>query len=367
MSQTPNAPRDPSRPPQDSGLPNSFPPPPPPPGYAPMMYPPPQPPARNSILSRIMVSVITSVLLLSIGMNIYLGIIFAASLSGPSETTYEVGNSTKRIVILNVKGTIDDSAAAFVHEAVKALRDNPPSAVVLRVDSGGGGVSASDRIWHDLTTFHKNSKVPVVASYGSAAASGGYYISAFADYIIAEPTCMTGSIGVMAPIFTVQGLVEKIGVTPETIVATQSPRKDVANDIMRAWTEDDRKVVKGLLDHAYERFVTIVAEGRSKHLKPEEVRILADGSIYTASQAVDNKLVDGVGYLDDAIAKATELAALPKGTKPTVTLMQPRKPFRLASLLDMSTGSIASGIDADQIRTWLNDLATPRLEYTMQP
>ncbi|MCE9591070.1 MAG: signal peptide peptidase SppA [Planctomycetes bacterium] len=364
MSQTPLPPRDPSRPPVESGL--SGPPPLPPPGYGPMMFAPP-PPKRTSIFSRILVSLVTSAVIFSIILNIYLGAYFAASIKGPSETEYQKGDATKRIVILPITGVINDGAAEFAREALHALREDPPAAIVLRVDSPGGGVSASDRIWHEITVFRKETNIPIIASYGSLAASGGYYVSAPADYIIAEPTCITGSIGVIAPIMTFSGTMEKLGVTPETIVATQSPKKDVANNPLRPWTEADRAEVRGLLDHAYERFVTVVAEGRTKHLKPDEVRALANGSVYTAEQAVQNKLVDAQGYLSDAIDKAKSAAGFPAGAQPRITIMHVRQGFSLARLLGASGPSIPVNIDAEQVRSWIGELSAPRLEYSYRP
>lgn len=359
--------RDPSRPPTDHGSINA--PPPPPAGYPPMMYAPQQPKRGGSIVSRIFVSLITSILLFSIGMNVYLGALFLASMRGPNEVPYETGDGIhgKRIVILPVRGMIDDRAAEFVHEAVKVLRDDPPAAIILRIESGGGSVSASDRIWHDLTTLRKDKNVPIVASYGGVAASGGYYISAPSDFIIAEPTCITGSIGVMGQIITIDGLLEKVGITPETLVATESPKKSVANDIYRPWNDEDRTTVRGLLDNAYERFVTVVSEGRKNHLTPEEVRKLANGSVYTAQQAVALKLIDAEGYLSDAIEKAKSLASLSAQSNPLVTEIHAVKQFSLSSLLGASSQVAPSDISADQIRRWVGELSSPRLEYTVQP
>src|SRR5690606_2688533 len=113
------------------------------------------------------------------------------------------------------------------------LRENKPKALILRIDSGGGTVGASDRIWNELARFRQETEIPIVASFGSIAASGGYYIAAGADHIIAEPTCITGSIGVMANVMTFDRLLDKVGVTPEVLVAQGSPEKDVANNVFR--------------------------------------------------------------------------------------------------------------------------------------
>lgn len=347
------------------------PPPPPPPGYgAPYMMPPPPPPQKGGggIMTRIAAGLVTSVLMISICLNVYFFIYLAiirSSIHGPSESSYLTGQGTERIVILPVSGTIDDSMAGYVHEALQTLRDNPPKVLILRVDSGGGGVAASDRIWHDIKKFKEETNIPIVASFGSVAASGGYYIAAPADYIISEPTGITGSIGVMAPVFTVDRLLDKVGVTPETIIATDSPRKDVANDIMRPWNEQDRERVLHLLDSAYERFVDVVYDGRKNLLTEEEVRVLASGDIYTTQQAVDNKLIDAEGYLDDAIVKAKALAGMGSGDVP-VNVISPAQNFSLMNLVAKSNAPTAEELlTTENFRRWMGELTTLRLEYRM--
>ena len=135
------------------------------------------------------------------------------------------------LAIIPVRGTIDDQQSNFVRACVDhVLRDRSVKGVVLRVDSPGGGVTASDQIWHQMGRLQE-AGLPVVASFGSVAASGGYYVSCGADHIIAEETSVTGSIGVIAQVFTMEQLMEKVGVQPVTLVASGSPEKDVANDI----------------------------------------------------------------------------------------------------------------------------------------
>jgi protease-4 len=347
-------------------------PPPPPPGYGGpyMAPPPPPPPARGGsggIITRIAAGLVTSVLMISICLNVYFFFYLAivrASIHAPSESTYVKGKGEDRIVILPVNGTINDEMARNVHDSLAALREKPPKVLILRVDSGGGGVAASDRIWHEIKMFKQDTNVPIIASFGSVAASGGYYIAAPADYIFSEPTGITGSIGVMAPVFTVDKLLEKVGVTPETIIATDSPRKDVANDIMRPWNEADRERVLHLLDSAYERFVEVVHDGRKAHLDEAQVRVLASGDIYTTQQAVDNKLIDAAGYLDDAIAHARTMAGLSKDVP--VTVISPAQSFSLMNLVAKSnTPSAEELLNSENFRKWMAELTTFRMEYRM--
>lgn len=357
------------QPPQPEGRPPvnpsySAPPPPPPAGYPPPYYAPPPAKAASGIVSKVATSLIATVFISSIVLNVYFAIILSQQISlGPVvEQTYQAGETDKRIVILPIQGIINDESAVFVRQAMQALNENPPAALVLRVNSGGGTVGASDRIWHQLDTFKANHPdVKIVASFGSYAASGGYYVSALADHIYAETTCITGSIGVMGQLFTVGGLLEKVGVEPITMVATQSPNKDAANDITRTWTDQDREVIQVLLDSAYERFLQVVVQGRSSVLSEEEVRLIADGRVLTAQQALEAKLVDDVGYLDDAITKASKLANLPPD-KVHVTMLA-MKPTFMQAVLGADTK--LPTMNAEQVRSAMTELGVPRLSYTM--
>ncbi len=357
------------QPPQPEGRPPinpsySAPPPPPPPGYPPPYYAPPPAKPAGGIITKVATSLIATVFISSILLNVYFAIILSQQISlGPIvEQTYQAGETDKRIVILPIMGIINDESAVFVRQAVKSLNENPPAALVLRVNSGGGTVGASDRIWHQLDTFRaKHPNVKIVASFGSYAASGGYYVSALADHIYAETTCITGSIGVMGQLFTVEGLLDKIGVEPVTMVATQSPNKDAANDITRTWTEQDREVIQVLLDSAYDRFLQVVVEGRSGVLSEEEVREIADGRVLTAQQALDAKLVDDIGYLDDAVNEAAKLVGL-SPDKVHVTVLG-SKPTIMQALLGADTD--LPTMNAEQVRSALTELGVPRLSYTM--
>lgn len=314
-------------------------------------------------MSKVVTGLVSSLLILSLVANLYLGAYFVASISGPTESVYTAGDKNQRIVIIPVKGMIGDETAAFIHSALRSLKDNAPKAIVLRIDSPGGGVSASDRIWHELKKFKEQTGIPIVASYGSIAASGGYYISAMADHIMVEPTTLTGSIGVIAQAFTIEALMGKIGVTPETVVSTGSTDKDILNSF-RNWTEADRTELRKILDEAYERFVTIVDEGR-KTLDIDEVRKLATGKPYTAREALSNKLADSEGYLDAAIEQARTLAGVSEDAQ--VTVLSPPKSIGLLGVLGKSADPASSQITAEQLRGAISEMVMPRLEYRMIP
>jgi len=220
------------------------------------------------------------------------------------------------IAIVDVTGPIDDAAADRFRRLADFVIDRPQyQAVVIRVDSPGGTVTASDHIWNHVERI-KAEGLDVVVSCGGVTASGGYYAACAADRILAEPTSVVGSIGVILRALTMGDLLDKIGVDPVTIVASESPDKDLANDIFRDWDEEDIAAVRPLIDQAYDVFLDRVLEGRWKIFGDDEeaLREVADGSIYTAEEAVENGLVDDIGYLDDAIDEAIRISDLPEGS-----------------------------------------------------
>jgi len=226
----------------------------------------------------------------------------ATGVSLETETT--VG---ARIGIVEAKGTIGDAAPAGVDsdKVVKLLKkyekDDDVKAIVLRVDSPGGAVAPSQEI-HDAIKRIKSRK-KVVVSMGGLAASGGYYISAPADRIFAEPGTLTGSIGVIFMHFNVRGLLEWAKVEETTLKSGKY--KDTLSPF-RPIHETDREEIQSISDDVYAQFVQAVAQGRG--LPEARVREIAEGRIYTGKRAKELKLVDELGGLDDAIAAAWGLA-----------------------------------------------------------
>ncbi len=183
----------------------------------------------------------------------------------------------------------------------QAAADPAIKAIVVSVNSPGGSVVASDEIYHALLEFEK----PVVVWMGEMAASGGYYISCGSDHVFAHPDTLTGSIGVISQFFNAEGLMDKIGV--DVVVITSGPAKDIGSPF-REMTEEEQAIWEGVIDEVYDGFVEIVAQARGLPL--EDVRELADGRVYTGQQALELGLVDEVGLLGDAIAKAAELGGI---------------------------------------------------------
>jgi protease-4 len=233
----------------------------------------------------------------------------------PSFTTenYRVGLG-QTIAILRVKGVIQDtgdlipvSTESYNHRSfLKQLEDafeNPEiKAIVLAVNSPGGGVYESDEIYQKITKLKEKYSKPLVVYMENMAASGGYYISVPADKIVANRYTITGSIGVIMATYNLSELADKIGI--EEVVIKSGKNKDIMSP-MRDMTKEERQILQGMIDEYYGYFVDVVAEGRN--MEREKVIEIADGRIYTATQAKSLGLVDELGDLDKAIATAGEM------------------------------------------------------------
>lgn len=199
----------------------------------------------------------------------------------------------------------------------KAEGDGGVKAVVLRVDSPGGSAAASQEIASEIRRFKEDTGKPVVVSMGDIAASGGYYISVYADRIVANPGTLTGSIGVISHFIYIEGLLEKLGLEMETIKAGK--HKDMG---IRPLTDRERQIIQDITYDLYEQFVVAVAHGRS--LPVADVKTLATGQPYTGAQALELRLVDELGGLDRAIELAAGLAGV---TAPEVEEYGPSASF----------------------------------------
>ncbi|SNB45780.1 signal peptide peptidase SppA [Geobacter sp. DSM 9736] len=241
--------------------------------------------------------------------------------------------------LVEVKGMILDS-----QEVVKQLRDlgkdGRVKAVVLRVDSPGGIVAPSQEIHDEVKKLAGRKKV--VVSMGSLAASGGYYISAPASLIFANPGTITGSIGVLMKLTNVQGLMDKIGLKAFTLKTGEF--KDSGSPL-RPLTEAEKGVLQSVIDSAHSQFVRAVADGRK--IPVDEVRKIADGRVLSGEQAKDLKLVDRLGTLQDAIEEAGRLGGIqgepqvicpPKKKKLLLDLLVEEAAVRVTQTLRQETG-----------------------------
>jgi len=276
--------------------------------------------------------------------------VFATGQRGFIEEVIQKGPKTTKIAVIKLRGIIDDEQADDVHRQIRRARnDKRVKALIIRVNSPGGTIQGSDRIYNDILKCRRETNKPVVAFMQGIAASGGYYVSVGSEKIIAEPTTITGSIGVIFGHFVLEKLLEeKLGIEPHIITAGE--KKDWPSPFAPFTDEQREYLKKRLIRPAYERFVQVVAQGRPAII---DVRRLADGSIYGAAEARKERLIDKIGYLDDAIEAAMSLAGLEEAQ-----VVEYRKPFSLANLLSPRGGNMLK-ID----KTTLYELSTPQLLY----
>jgi protease-4 len=250
------------------------------------------------------------------------------------ETLYGNETANAKIVVLPIEGVIETDEYGFLREALECLaNDENVRGVVLRINSPGGTISGSDYYYSLLQDLKAELDVPVIASMGDVAASGGYYIATAADKIFAERSTLTGSIGVIVSMYDASELCEKFGVASTPIVS--GPMKGMG-DFMKKPTPEETAVWQALVDESYEQFLDVVRAGRpwyrgetpedsenkengetgetladaTAEERDAELRRVADGRIYTARQAKDLRLIDEIGFLDDAIDAALEAAGL---------------------------------------------------------
>ncbi|HRC45178.1 MAG TPA: signal peptide peptidase SppA [Nitrospira sp.] len=239
-------------------------------------------------------------------------------------------SSQDRVALIRIEGVILDAQATI--SELKQYSENPlVKAIVLRIDSPGGGVVPSQEI-HDAVKRVKNkSNKAVIASMGTVAASGGYYIAAATDRIIANPGTLTGSIGVIMEMANFEGLMKKVGV--EGVVIKSGRFKDVGSPL-RKMSDEERKLLQSVMDDVHHQFIQAVADGRS--LEVSDVEPLADGRIYTGRQAKEARLVDELGDLDDAIHIAADIAGMEGEPK----VVEPRKRFSFRDIIESRWSSV---------------------------
>jgi protease-4 len=236
----------------------------------------------------------------------------------PLEESTVEGKGTDKVLLIDLTGVLAEEPvftlesrpqvpllARVREELEKAEEDDRVRAVVLRINSPGGTVTASDILHHEITRFKERRKIPVVASILDVGASGGYYVALAADHIVAHPTTVTGSIGVLMLTVNSGGLLEKIGVSASYIKSGEF--KDMGSPF-RSLRPEERALFQDLIDRLYGRFVELVA--RSRKLDEARVRAIADGRVHTAGEALGLGLIDRIGYLEDAIATAKAAVGL---------------------------------------------------------
>ncbi|MBA0914198.1 MAG: signal peptide peptidase SppA [Nitrospira sp.] len=266
-------------------------------------------PAKRSILRKVFWA-----------LGLGLGLFFLINLFAP-DLDFSVGD---RVGVIRIEGVILDAQATI--SELKRFAENPSvKAIVLRIDSPGGGVVPSQEIHDAVQRVRSKHNKAVITSMGTVAASGGYYIAVATDRIMANSGTLTGSIGVIMEMANVEGLLKKIGV--EGIVIKSGRYKDVGSPL-RKMSDEERALLQSVMDDVHQQFIEAVAEGRG--LDRAVVQALADGRIFTGRQAKASKLVDELGDLDDAIQLAADVAGIEGEPK----VIEPRRRFSIRELIE---------------------------------
>jgi len=240
----------------------------------------------------------------------------------------------EKILLLDISGLIGttlrpgvldregDILSQVFHRLKMASEDKMVKGVILRLDTPGGEVTASDILYYEILNYRKKRGTPVLALMMGLAASGGYYIASACDYIIAHPSTLTGSIGVISIFPNLEELFDKVGIQVQIIKSGEL--KD-SGSAFREMTNKERDVFQEIVNEFYQKFLNAVYEARKDSLTLENLRTVADGRVYTASQAYESKLIDEIGYFDSALKKILELASLQEANVVAYTYYPKRK------------------------------------------
>ncbi len=264
----------------------------------------------------------------------------------PLEEKIIEGEGRPKLLLLDITGFISEkehvgghltrekpSIVSKVKESLrKAEKDEDIAGVILRIDSPGGTVAASDIIYHEIKVFENRKKVPVYACITGIGTSGAYYIATASDLIVAHPAAVTGSIGVILLNFNLEGLLGKVGISELSIKS--GAKKDIMSPF-RASTPEERQIMQDIIDSFARRFLDVIMARRNNRLERKELEKLADGRVYTAEQALAAKLIDRTEYLDDTINEMKKALGIKDAR--VVTYFRPGS-YR---------GSIYSGADTD--------------------
>jgi len=262
------------------------------------------------------------------------GFVFLAILGVMAGDSAELNLSGEKVAVISIEGEILEARDTV--DALRKYADNETvKAIVIRINSPGGAIAPSQEIYSAIRRTRRDSGKPIVASMDSVAASGGYYIAAACDTIVANPGTITGSIGVILQWFDLKELIRWAKLKPETI--TSGALKD-AGSPYRELTEGERQYFQNIVTQLHQQFVRDVAQGREGKLKLEEVARVADGRVFTGEEAHRLKLVDELGSIDDAVRRAGKLA----GISGEPARLWPKR--REDRLLDLLTDSEAASL-----------------------
>ena len=286
---------------------------------------------NNRQLTRLVVGALVALVLFSVVVALV-----AVAMSSDGQLFGPTGD---RVALVKVQGVIYDSEAT-IKRLKRFANDGRVKAIVVRVDSPGGGVAASQEIYQELKRLRDEKNKKIVVSMGSVAASGGYYVACAADHVVANPGTVTGSIGVIAEWYNYGELLDWAGLKPE--VVKSGALKDIGSPV-RPLTEDERRVLQAMIDELYNQFVGVVVEARAGRQGLDEARIrsLADGRVFTGGEALANGFVDELGGERTAVLAAARLAGIegePQVVEPPVE--------KSYTILDLLTETDVSEISA---------------------
>jgi protease IV len=354
----------------------AFSPPPPPPGNAgwappppmrpPAPYPPmmpqwgPPPPRRRGFFKGLVIVVLLLALAISFMAN--LALVGDRISGGGTQTVLVQGNTNEKIAVIPVEGMIMEEQYQKFNKHMDAIeKDNDVKAVVIEIDTPGGSVTASDEIYKRITKFKAERNIPVIATQGGLATSGGYYVSCAADYVYSQPTTLTGNIGVIMPRFNVSKLMDKYGVEETTIASTGATFKN-AGSMFKPEKPEETAYIQSICDQAFAQFKSIVVAGRAGKLAGK-IDNIANGKVYTAKEAKSLGLVDAIGYADDAYAYAASKAGLTK-----MHVVRYSDPAGLLDLLRSQSNlghpsATVNGVNINIDKDAITAILTPRLMY----
>ena len=344
----------------------------PPPGLMPPMMPPPgwfppPPKARGGFARAIFTTLATTVFGISILLNLYL-LVYTGLGNGHTtkETTIVDGDPKQKVVIVPIVNEMMLEAQAEQFNTMMDLADKDANvkAVVLQIDTPGGEVTAADEMYHRMLVFKAaHPGVPIVVSMGGMATSGGYYAACSGDYLLAQPTTLTGNIGVLMPQYNLSQFAQKWGIEDTTLHSTGADYK-TAGSWLKPANPQDTAYLLGIIDSAFLQFKTVVLAGRGSRLT-QPMSVIANGKAYTAGDALKLGLVDQIGYLADAYAYAGTKAGLKN-----MTVVRYEEPSTLIEMLTSKSTlppvSASGGVQINGIQIDANhigDLLRPRLLY----
>jgi protease-4 len=268
-------------------------------------------------------------IVIGLGVIVVLLVIFFSALYFIGRSSGTSGRFTfgDKIAIVEIQGIITQSSG-IIEQIHEHLEDDDVKAIILRIDSPGGGVGPSQEIHREILKVKEKKKI--VTSMGSVAASGGYYIACASDLIVANPGTITGSIGVIMEFTNIEELFKKIGI--KGVVVKSGELKDIGSPF-REMTPEEKRILQEVIDNVHQQFIGAVAEGRK--LDRSKVTQIADGRIMTGEQAKQLGLVDQIGNLDDAIDATAKLV----GIEGKPNIVYPKKKFSILEYLIRETVS----------------------------